>query len=104
VVGPRQLQFVEEHARELVVVVLAGVDEDLARALAKPVGDRRRLHELRPVANYGDYPHEFWVSICLDMSTFLDSVRGTVQGVLAGVCHVLWYVDWHTGGQTARRR
>jgi hypothetical protein len=38
------------------------------------------------------------------MSTILDNVRGTVQGVLAGFGHVLWYVDWHTGGQTARRR
>jgi hypothetical protein len=38
------------------------------------------------------------------MSTILESVRGTVLGVLAGVGHVLWYVDWHTGGQTARRR
>jgi hypothetical protein len=37
------------------------------------------------------------------MSTILDNVRGTVQGVLAGVGHVLWYVDWHTGGQAARR-
>jgi hypothetical protein len=38
------------------------------------------------------------------MSTILDNVRGTVQGVFARVGHVLWYVDWHTGGQTARRR
>jgi len=37
------------------------------------------------------------------MSTILDNVRGTVQGVLAGVGHVLWYVDWHTGRQAARR-
>jgi hypothetical protein len=37
------------------------------------------------------------------MSIILDNVRGTVQGVLAGVGHVLWYVDWHTGGQTVRR-
>ena len=36
------------------------------------------------------------------MSTILDSVRGTVQGVLSGVGHVLWYVDWQTGGRTAR--
>jgi len=32
------------------------------------------------------------------MSMILDSVRGTVQGVLSGVGHVLWYVDWQTGG------
>ena len=29
--GPRQRQLVEEHARELVVVVLAGVDQHLVR-------------------------------------------------------------------------
>jgi hypothetical protein len=34
------------------------------------------------------------------MSTILDSVRGTVQGVLSGFGHVLWYVDW----QTVRKR
>ncbi len=38
------------------------------------------------------------------MSILFDNVRGTVQGVLAGVGHVLWYVDWHTGGQTTRPR
>jgi hypothetical protein len=27
------------------------------------------------------------------------SILGTVQGVIG---HVLWYVDWHTGGQTVR--
>ena len=37
------------------------------------------------------------------MSILFDNVRGTVQGVLAGLGHVLWYVDWHSGGQTARR-
>jgi hypothetical protein len=37
------------------------------------------------------------------MSVLLDNVRGTVQGVLAGVGHVIWYVDWHTGGQAVRR-
>ena len=38
------------------------------------------------------------------MSILLDNVRGTVQGVLAGVGHVLWYVNWHTGGQTTAGR
>jgi hypothetical protein len=38
------------------------------------------------------------------MSTIFDSVRGTVQGVLSRVGHVLWYVDWQTGGQTTRSR
>ena len=37
------------------------------------------------------------------MSTILDSVRGTVQGVLSGVGHVLWYVNWQTGGARSAR-
>ena len=41
---------------------------------------------------------------CLDMSAILDSLRGTVQGVLCGVGHVLWYVDWQIGGRTVRER
>jgi hypothetical protein len=38
------------------------------------------------------------------MSMIFDSVRGTVHGVLSGVGHVLWYVDWQTGGDAKRRR
>ena len=38
------------------------------------------------------------------MATILDSVRGTVQGVVTGVGHVLWYVDWTTGGRHTRPR
>jgi hypothetical protein len=38
------------------------------------------------------------------MSGIVDSVRGTLQGVLSGVGHVVWYVDWKTGGQTVRLR
>jgi hypothetical protein len=84
--------------------VLAGVDQHLLGARAQAVGDRRRLHELRPVAYDREYTHEIGVMTCLDMSTILDSVRGTVQGVLSRVGHVLWYVDWRTGGQSVRRR
>ena len=32
------------------------------------------------------------------MPVLLHSVRGTVQGVFAAGRHVLWYVDWQTGG------
>jgi hypothetical protein len=37
------------------------------------------------------------------MWTILDGVRVTVHGVLAASRHVLWYVDWKTGGQRAAR-
>jgi hypothetical protein len=55
--GPRQFELVEEHARELVVVMLAGVDEDFVGSLAEPMGHGRGLDELRPVADDGQYAH-----------------------------------------------
>jgi hypothetical protein len=36
------------------------------------------------------------------MSRLVDNVRGTLQSVLSGVGHVVWYVNWQTGGQTVR--
>jgi hypothetical protein len=59
---------------------------------------------LRPVSYDGEYEHAVLRDDCLDMSAILGSVRGTVQGVLTGVGHVLWYVDWRTGGQSTRPR
>ena len=47
----------EEHRRQLVVVVLAGVDEQLLVALAQRARHRRRLDELRPVPDDGDDLH-----------------------------------------------
>jgi hypothetical protein len=38
----------------------------------------------------------------MDMASLLDSVRGTVQGMLTASRHVLWYVDWQSGGSTVR--
>ena len=103
-IGPWQPELLEEHARELGVVVLAGMDQHLLIAAPQTVGNRCSFHKLRPVPYDGEYAQEIGVRGCLDMSTILDSVRGTVQGVLSGVGHVIWYVDWHTGGQTVRRR
>jgi hypothetical protein len=37
------------------------------------------------------------------MPHLLHGLRGTVQGVLAASRHVLWYVDWQTGGAGAGR-
>ena len=33
----------------------------------------------------------------------LDTVRGTVQGVLSAASHVAWYVDWQLRGPGAAR-
>ena len=52
--GARQAQLVEEDLRELVVVVLARVDQHLVGDLAQRSGDRRGLDELRPVADHGE--------------------------------------------------
>jgi hypothetical protein len=56
-VGGRQVELPEEHVRQLVVVVLAAVDQELVVALAQPPRDGRGLHELRAVADQADYPH-----------------------------------------------
>jgi hypothetical protein len=53
VLGPRQLQLVEEDLRQLRVVVLARVDEHLLGGVTEPGRDRGGLHELRSVANDG---------------------------------------------------
>ena len=37
------------------------------------------------------------------MSSLIDSIRGTVQGVIGATDHVLWWVSWHMGaGDTVR--
>ena len=64
-VGPRDLELVEEHVRELGIVVLARVDDQVLDALAgarrivrghRPA-DRRQLHELGPRADDADDAH-----------------------------------------------
>ena len=53
-VGRGHAELLEEDPRELVVVVLAGVDDHLVGDLAQLPGDRRRLDELRAVADDRD--------------------------------------------------
>jgi hypothetical protein len=48
VVGPRDLQALEEHVRHFLVVVLTRVDEHLLMMLPDLAADGRRLDELRP--------------------------------------------------------
>jgi hypothetical protein len=59
-------QLLEEHLRELGIVVLAGVKKDFLDApLLERERDRCRLHELRPIAYDGKDSHgggEFTVS------------------------------------------
>ncbi len=56
--GLRQSQLLEEDLRELGVPVLAGVDDDfLDPRLAERHRERRRLDELRPVADDGEDAH-----------------------------------------------
>ena len=37
------------------------------------------------------------------MSSLFGSIRGTVQGVIGAIDHVLWWVNWHTGRTDAVR-
>ena len=52
--GRRDAELLEEDLRQLVVVVLAGVDDDLVGQLAQPAGHRSRLDELRAIADDRD--------------------------------------------------
>jgi hypothetical protein len=36
------------------------------------------------------------------MTSLLNGIRGTVQGVIGATDHVLWWVSWHTGAESAR--
>jgi hypothetical protein len=38
------------------------------------------------------------------MTSLLESVRGTVHGVLGASRHLAWYVSWQTGAATMRDR
>src|SRR5258705_471442 len=51
-------QLVEKDPAELVVMVLTGVNQQLVVGLAQLAGDRRGLHELRPVADDRGYQHD----------------------------------------------
>ncbi len=55
--GARDPELLDEDRRELVVVVLAGVDEVLLVLLAQEARDGRGLDELRPVSDDGDDLH-----------------------------------------------
>ena len=37
------------------------------------------------------------------MTSLLNGIRGTVQGVLGATDHVLWWVSWHSGRSDAVR-
>ena len=54
---PGNVELAHEDARQLVVVVLAGVDEQLVVLLPQMYRDSRRLDELRPVPDHRDHPH-----------------------------------------------
>ena len=57
-IGSAEAELVEEHLRELGVVVLARVDDDLLDPrVAKRDRERRRLDELGPVADNGEDTH-----------------------------------------------
>jgi hypothetical protein len=76
-VGCRQSQLLEEDRRELLVVVLPGVDQDLLVACAQRAADRRGLDELRPVADHrGDAHQPSSDAIRSRTSSAISRVRG----------------------------
>ena len=94
--GRRHVELLDEDPRQLVVVVLAGVDEHLVVSLAQTARDGGRLHELGPVANDGEYPHV--LEDCgRGMTQLVDNVRGTVSAAVGASRHLLWYFGYQIG-------
>src|SRR5690348_8382547 len=56
-VGCRQSQLREEQFRHRLVVMLAGVDQELVMAIPHRARDWPGLDELRPGAEHGEDPH-----------------------------------------------
>ena len=69
-IGRRNTELVEEDPRELVVVVLPGVDEQLLVALAQPARYRCGLYELRPITDDRDDSQRL---ARIEFETYMDS-------------------------------
>lgn len=52
-----QTELAEEHARERIIVVLAGMDKNLCVGGTQGTGNGGCLHELRARAHYREHPH-----------------------------------------------
>jgi len=67
------------------------------------VGHSGGLDELRPVPDDGYDPHDGGQKAATDMSSLTNSIRGTVQGVVAAASHVAWWLSWHLNDTGAVR-
>src|SRR5205823_2012256 len=107
-VGIGDPELLEEHARQLVVVVLSGVDDVLlVAALAQAARDSGRLDELRAVADDGYDAHrsERLVVIIGGMTRSLTSAARAAYSVTSSVArHAAWYVRYQVVGSSRARR
>ena len=94
--GAGHAELFEEHARELVVVVLARVHDQLVVALAQAARHGGRLHELRAVPDDRGDSHTKGLAVGPRMSSVMaHKLVGGAVGLGGGdaVRHVAWYVS-----------
>jgi hypothetical protein len=78
--------------------VLAGVHDQLLAGLSETPRDRRRLHELRPVADDCQYTHARILSPAMARK-LLGGAFSALTIAAGAVRHVAWYVGHQLGGE-----
>ena len=97
-IGRRDAELLEEHARQLVVVVLPGVDQQLLVVAPQRPRHGGRLHELRAVSydGYDAHGKEGWKERLIIAAGVFKTVAGGARaaaGVTAGAArHAAWYL------------
>jgi len=94
VLGRVEAELVEEDLRELVVVVLAGVEDDLVRSVSQREREGSRLYELGAVADDRKDSHSDRESRRpMPLKILLAGAPLLVRGVMTGKT-LVWYVNW----------
>jgi hypothetical protein len=99
--GSGHAELLEEDPRQLVVVVLAGVDDQLLVALTQQPGDCCRFYELRSITYDGDDAHGIRRSMMLRRAarTGAGAVRAVARLAASAGSHVAWWIDYNSGGR-----
>jgi hypothetical protein len=94
VFGRLEAELVEEDLREIVVVVLPRVQDDLLGPVSHCERKGSRLYELRTVADDGKDSHvDLESSWPMPLKILLAGAPLIARGVLTGKT-IVWYVNW----------
>ena len=101
----RDAELVEEDPRQLVVVMLPRVDEQLLVALAQGQRHGGRLDELRAVSDDGDDSHDVGRAMGGERHNHADGSRAKASRGRGGRCcraarHAVWYLRYQLDGDT----